>query len=84
MSVLEVTKRLVRRTLELDEDEALSSDTVLLGGFAEFNSLTITNLVASIEDTFDCEIQDEELTGEIFATIDSLTRFIDAKTGGEV
>jgi acyl carrier protein len=42
--------------------------------------LTIAAVVASIEDEFDCEIDDEELTAEIFETMGSLSDFIAEQT----
>ena len=58
-----------RASLERPED----------GGFPEFNSLTITTLVTEIEEVVDCEIADEELSGEIFATVGSLADFVHLK-----
>jgi acyl carrier protein len=52
---------------------------VLLGGFPEFNSLTITTLITQIEDATGCEISDQEISGEIFETIQSLSDFVEAK-----
>lgn len=79
MTALELTKRLVRSCLQLGTDYPLSDDTVLLGGFPEFNSLTITTLITQIEDATGCEISDQEISGEIFETIQSLADFIEVK-----
>ncbi|MBM70785.1 MAG: acyl carrier protein [Haliea sp.] len=79
MTALELTKRLVRSCLQLGTDYPLSDDTVLLGGFPEFNSLTITTLITQIEDATGCEISDQEISGEIFETLQSLADFIEVK-----
>ena len=80
MQTLELTRGIVRSCLQLgDEANGFDRDTQLLGGFPEFNSLTITAIVAAIEDELDCEIDDAEITGEIFETLGSLADFIDAR-----
>jgi len=65
--------------LQLPPDEPLTRDTDLLGGFPEFNSLTITNLIIEIEETLDCEIADDELTSELFQTVGTLADFVETK-----
>lgn len=76
MSAFELTKKLIRSCLQLDQDEPLSRDTVLLGGFPEFNSLTIVTLTMGIEESLDCEIDDDELSSEIFETVGTVADFI--------
>lgn len=79
MTAFDLCRKLIRACLQLNEATPLSRETPLLGGFAEFNSLTITTLIAEIEEALDCEIADEELSGDLFETIGSLTDFIDSK-----
>lgn len=79
MTALDLCRKLIRACLQLNEAAPLSRETPLLGGFAEFDSLTITTLIAEIEEALDCEIADEELSGELFETIGTLTDFIDSK-----
>ena len=77
MNSLEVTRKIVRTCLQLgSQADSFGRNTQLLGGLPEFNSLTIAAVVAAIEDEFDCEIDDEELTAEIFETMGSLADFI--------
>lgn len=79
MTALELTRNLVRSCLNLDEAEPLTEDTYLVGGFPEFDSLSITTLIELIEDSTGCEIDDDEITGETFETIRSLSEFIATK-----
>lgn len=79
---MDVTRKIVRACLQLgSQADSFDRNTQLLGGLPEFNSLTIAAVVASIEDEFDCEIDDEELTAEIFETMGSLSDFIAEQTG---
>ncbi|MEX1198523.1 MAG: hypothetical protein WEB57_11775 [Pseudohongiellaceae bacterium] len=79
MSALELTRKLLRDCLQLSESEPLTRETPLLGGFPEFNSLTIATLMVEIEEAVDCGIDDDEITGEIFETVGSLTDFVETK-----
>lgn len=76
---LELTRKLLRNCLQLKELEPLTRETPLLGGFPEFNSLTIATLMVEIEEALDCDIADDDITGEIFETVGSLADFIETK-----
>tara|TARA_R110002072_G_scaffold296085_1_gene467597 strand:+ start:1201 stop:1446 length:246 start_codon:yes stop_codon:yes gene_type:complete len=79
MTALELTRNLVRSCLNLNDAEPLSEDTYLVGGFPEFDSLTIATLIEQIEETLGCEIDDDEIDGETFETIGSLSNFVATK-----
>ena len=80
MKSLEVTRRTVRSCLQLgDEVDRFDRETQLLGGLPEFNSLSITAIITSLEDELDCEIDDSEITAEMFETMGSLADFVDGK-----
>lgn len=79
MDSLEIAQDIVRVCLQLDVSFALDRHTQLLGAFPEFNSLTITSIVASIEEQLDCEIKDTEIGGEYFENIGTLADFIESK-----
>lgn len=79
MHALELTQKLLRNCLQLKESEPLTKETQLLGGFPEFNSLTIATLIVEIEEAVDCEVGDDEITGEIFETVGSLANFVETK-----
>lgn len=79
MNALELTRKLLRSCMQLGASEPLTPETQLLGGFPEFNSLTITTLIVQIEEAVDCEIDDEEISAEIFETVGSLAAFVDGK-----
>jgi acyl carrier protein len=80
VDALTLAQKLVASCLQLgDQAGQLDGNTQLLGGFPEFNSLTITAIVSSIEDELDCDVDDEEISGEIFETLGTLASFIDGK-----
>lgn len=79
MDALELTRSIIRGCLQLEPDVTLDRDTYLMGGFAEFNSLTITTIIVEIEEQTDCEIDDDEISAELFETVGSLADFVEEK-----
>lgn len=81
MNALQLTQHLIRTSLNLDSTVTLSEDTYLMGGFPEFDSLTIASLIEQIEESTGCEIDDDEISGETFETVGSLAAFVQEKLG---
>ena len=79
MSSLDIAIKILASNLQIERDE-LSADTEILGNFPEFNSLTIVGIVSAIEEELDCVIEDDEISTEIFATVEELARFIESKS----
>lgn len=79
MDAQSITVDVIRTCLQLDESVALETETYLMGNFAEFNSLTITTMIAEIEDVVGCTVEDDELSAELFETVGSLTDFVQQK-----
>ncbi|HEY9031343.1 MAG TPA: acyl carrier protein [Kangiella sp.] len=69
---------LLSETLSIDADQ-LSADTLLLGNLPEFDSMAIVSILMQIEETFAIEISDDELTGEIFESVTTLTEFVEVQ-----
>ena len=75
MEALDLAKKVLAVNLQLELDE-LTADTEILGNFPQFNSLTIVGVIGSIESELDCDIDDEDITTDIFATVEDLATFI--------
>ena len=56
-------------------------DSPLLGSVPELDSMAVINLIAAIEDRFQCVVEDDEIDGAVFATLGSLTEFVRLKAG---
>ena len=54
----------------------LTADTELFGALPELDSLSVLELATALEETYDVVIDDEDFTGEVFATIGSLADFV--------
>ena len=80
MDALDIARDILSTSLQLGSRASqLNASTQLLGGFAEFNSLTITTIITAIEEQLDCSIDDSEISGEIFETVGTLAEFISRK-----
>lgn len=53
-----------------------TAETPLLGALPELDSMAVVALLTAIEDRFGFAVQDDEISGETFATVGSLTAFI--------
>lgn len=78
MESLELAKQILIANLQL-ENADLREDTPIAGGFPQFNSLSMAGIVAAIEDELGCDVDDEEISGEIFETVGTLAEFIASK-----
>ena len=80
MDSLDLTRNIVRDSLQLGaQADDFDRDTQLLGEIPEFNSLTITSIITAIEDSLDVEVDDADITAEIFETVGSLADFVALK-----
>lgn len=58
---------------------AFNPSTPLLGAIPGLDSMAVITLVDRLEDHFDIRIDDVEIDGSTFATVGSLTHFIESK-----
>lgn len=56
-----------------------SADTPLLGSLPELDSMAVVDLITLLEDRLGLMIDDDEITGQVFATVGSLADFVHAK-----
>jgi acyl carrier protein len=75
----EVIKTL-RSVLSLDSAKVpLVSDTALLGSIAELDSMAVVAILTAFEERFGIAVDDDEVDGRTFASVASLTRFVESK-----
>jgi acyl carrier protein len=79
-SLVEQVKAVLIEVLRLNA-QALQwrDDTPLLGAVPELDSLAVINVITALEDRFGIHIHDDEVSGELFATLGTLTAFIHEK-----
>jgi acyl carrier protein len=55
-------------------------ETQLLGAVPELDSMAVVALINGMEDQFGISVTDDEISGETFATVDALVRFVDSRS----
>jgi acyl carrier protein len=61
--------------------ERYTSDTELFGSLPELDSLALVELITVIEERFGFELDEDDITAEVFGTVESLAAHIDSCTG---
>lgn len=82
-ATLDEVRALVVGTLALDgpEAEALAASSGLLGSLPELDSLAVVELITAIEDRFGFQVDEAEVTAEVFETLGSLAAFVEENRG---
>lgn len=76
-----VAVRDVVTTLLGIEDRAatLQPSTPLFGSIPELDSMAVLELISELEVRFGIEVREEEVTGDVFDTLGSLTDYVESK-----
>ena len=56
--------------------------TQLLGAIPELDSMAVVTLITTLEERFDIVVDDDEISGDTFATVGSVTDFVAGKLVG--
>jgi acyl carrier protein len=56
-------------------------DTQILGTLPEMDSMSVVGILASLEEQYGIMVDDDELDADVFATVGSLTAFVESKLG---
>ncbi|UVW28884.1 acyl carrier protein [Massilia sp. H6] len=59
----------------------LAADSPLLGSLPELDSMAVVSLIGALEDQFGIMIDDDDISASTFATLGSLTAFVQEKRG---
>jgi len=80
MSTLMQVRDIVGEVLQLgDRTLQLSAESPLLGSIPEFDSMAVVSVITTIEEHFGFIVDDDEIGAETFATLGSLSTFVDEK-----
>jgi acyl carrier protein len=75
-------RQLIGEILQLgDRTQRLDPDTPLLGGIPEFDSMAVVTLINALEERFDIQVADDEISAETFETVGKVYAFICEKVG---
>ncbi len=78
----EDVKAVVVETLGIEDRAAtIDASTPLLGSMPELDSMAVVELVAALETRFGITIDDDDVTGEVFETLGTLTALVESRLG---
>lgn len=81
--MLENTREILRDTLQLGERaDQLTAASPLLGAIPEFDSMAVVTVLTMVEEEFGIEIDDDEVSADVFETMGSLADFVSRKVHG--
>lgn len=60
---------------------SFSRDTALLGAIPELDSMAVVALITTLEERFGFVVDDDEVSGDTFASVGSLVDFVSGKLG---
>jgi acyl carrier protein len=79
-SAFDVVKATVIETLDLrDRESTISHDTLLFGSMPELDSLALVELITALEVRFGFEMDDEDISAEVFESVGSLAAHIEQR-----
>lgn len=74
---------ILRSTLQLgSRADGFTGATPLLGHLPEMDSMAVVTILTAIEDHYGITIDDDEMSAEVFATVGTLSQFLDTKLAG--
>lgn len=60
---------------------AADPETPVLGAIPEMDSMSVVSILVSLEEQYGVMVDDDEIDADVFATVGSLTRFLESKLG---
>lgn len=80
MDTADTVKSVLGETLQLGQRvHGFDRETPLLGSIPELDSMAVVTVLTALEDTFGIEVEDDEISAETFATLGTLTDYVDSK-----
>ena len=70
-------RQLIGEILQLgDRAQQLNPETPLLGSIPEFDSMAVMALISALEDRFELQVEDDEISAETFETVGRVYAFV--------
>ncbi|MCV2886022.1 phosphopantetheine-binding protein [Aestuariibacter sp. AA17] len=79
MNTAAQVKEILIDVLQLPSDMEFDEETALLGAIPEFDSMAVVTVLTAIEETFGIEIDDDEISADIFENFGALSEFVEEK-----
>ena len=79
MNTAAMVKEILIDVLQLSSDVEIDEETALLGSIPEFDSMAVVTVLTAIEETFGVEVEDDEISADVFETFGALCEFVAQK-----
>lgn len=79
MNTAALVKDILIDVLQLSSDIEMDEETALLGAIPEFDSMAVVSVLTAVEETFGIEIEDDEISADIFENFGALCEFVGQK-----
>lgn len=80
---LDQVTQIIGEVLQIgDRIAEFDTSTPLLGSIPEFDSMAVVGVITALEDNFGLEVDDDEISAEIFETVGTLLEFVNQKLAG--
>lgn len=82
METLDGVRNLLKSALQLGERaDRLNKDSALLGAVPELDSMAVVTVITMMEEQYDIQVYDDEISADTFATVGTLASFLAGKLG---
>lgn len=82
METLDGVRNLLKSALQLGERaDRLNKDSALLGAVPELDSMAVVTVITMMEEQYDIQVDDDEISADTFATVGTLASFLAGKLG---
>ena len=79
MNTAASVKEILIDVLQLSSDMEIDDETALLGSIPEFDSMAVVTVLTAIEETFGVEVEDDEISADVFENFGALCEFVEQK-----
>ncbi len=80
MSLLKEVKEILISVLQIDTSNiTLDENSYLLGTIPEFDSMAVVSIITALEEQYGFYVEDDEISADIFETLNSLVVFVEEK-----
>ena len=83
MNIEQEVKQILAQTLHIDSrSDVLKADSPLLGSLPELDSMAVVGILTTLEEHYGFVVEDDEISADTFASLGSLTAFVEQKLHG--
>lgn len=80
MVEMERVRAVLGDVLQMGETvKRLDRDSELIGSIPEFDSMAVVSVITALEEEFDIEVDDDDISAETFETLGTLVDFVNSK-----